>query len=76
MFLAWRNFLHSSFKFLHKYYLLLNNIKIIIAFVGSTPKVLSGRLLIFITSRKFILPVCSSFIYLFYFITYWNISYS
>jgi len=35
-------FLHSSLKFLHKYYLLLNNIKIKIAFVVGTAKALSG----------------------------------
>jgi hypothetical protein len=61
MFLAWRRFLRPPFKFLHKHYLLMNNIKIIIAFVGSTPAVLSGRLLIFKSSRKFILSVCLGF---------------
>jgi hypothetical protein len=43
--LAWRSVFHSSFKFLHKNYLFLGNIKIIINFVSSTPVLLSKRLL-------------------------------
>jgi hypothetical protein len=73
MFLAWRSIFHSYFKFLHKYYLLLGNIKIVIAFVGSIPVLLSKRFLILKIVENLRLPSVGVLLF-FYFITYWNIS--